>query len=175
MRGLEILVGLVLRVAVAIVGEGEAPTALAVVANDVAARGPLVDVVPEEEHRLQILARQIGVRRVVALRVVLAGGERKPEGLERGHSGRGARAPDRTLGTARAEAIPVHAIRFESAHLDVHRMREIRSRAVRAGAHDVRHGLVPSDEPIDVHRRHRHSATRERIGREAGPKDDAVR
>ena len=173
--GLQICVGLVLGVAVAIVGEAEAPAALGVVANDVAVRRPLVDVVPEKEHRLQILARQVGVRRVVALGVVLAGCEREPEGLGRSHGGRGARAPDRTFGTACAEAIPVRAIGFESAHLDVHRMREVRRRSVRARAHDVRHGLVPSDEPIDVHGRRRHSATRERIGREAGPEDDAIR
>ena len=72
MRGLEISVGLVLGIAVAVVGEGEAPTTLAVVANDVAARRPLVDVIAEEEDRIEIFSREIGVRGVVPLRVVLA-------------------------------------------------------------------------------------------------------
>ena len=158
MCALEIAIGLVLGVAVAVVGEGEAPAAFAVVPNDVAARGPLVDVVAEEEHSLQILARQVGVRRVVALGVVLARREREPEALGRGHGGRGASTPERTLCAACAEAIPVHAIRLESTHLDVHRMREIRCRGVDAGAHDVFHGLVARDEPLDVNGAARHAA-----------------
>jgi hypothetical protein len=36
------------------------------------------------------------------------------------------------------------------------------------------HRLVARHEPFDVHRRGGHAATGERIGREAGPEDDAV-
>src|SRR5712691_2021495 len=55
-RRLKIPVRLVLRVAVAVVGEAVAPPTFAVLANDVAARGPLVDVVAEKEDRMEILA-----------------------------------------------------------------------------------------------------------------------
>src|SRR5207247_10960021 len=102
-RRLEIRVGLVLRVPVAVVRQAEAPPALGVLANDVAASVPLVDVITEEEDRVQILACEVGVRRVVALRVVLAGGEREVQRLRcRTDSWCGARSADGTLGAARA-------------------------------------------------------------------------
>ena len=71
-RRLKVPIRLVLRVAVAVVGKREAPAPLAVVANDVAARRPLVDVIAEEEDRIEIFSRETRVRGVVPLGVVLA-------------------------------------------------------------------------------------------------------
>src|SRR2546430_1528467 len=78
-RGLKILVGPVLRVPIAVVGEAEAPAALRVLPDDVAAGVALVDVVPEEEHDVKVLACDGGVSSVVAMRVVLARGESEAE------------------------------------------------------------------------------------------------
>src|SRR5439155_4026294 len=130
MRRLKIFVGLVLRIAIAVVGEAEAPAALAVVTDDVATRRPLVDVVAEKKDRVEILARQIRVGRVVALHVVLAGGEGETERLRCGARGRRrAGSADGALDTARAEAIPVHPVRIEATHFDVDRVGELREGA----------------------------------------------
>ena len=153
MRRLKILVGLVLRVAIAVVGEAEAPAPLAVVTDDVPTRRPLVDVVAEKKDGVEILARQVRVRRVVALHVVLAGGEGETERLRCGARGRRrAGSADGALDTARAEAIPVHPVRIEATHFDVDRMGELREGARSARAHNVFHSVIAGNEPFDADR-----------------------
>ena len=175
MRRLKILVGLVLRVAIAVVGEAEAPAPLAVVTDDVPTRRPLVDVVAEKKDGVEILARQVRVRRVVALHVVLAGGEGETERLRGSARGRGgAGAADGTLDAGGTEAVPVDAVRFERAHLDVHGVRELGERAGSARAHHVLHGIVARHCPLDIHGRAPHPSARERVGRETRPQNDAV-
>ena len=174
-RRLQVLVHLVRRVAVAVVGEREGPPSARVVADAVAAGVALVDIVPEEDDGVQILFRERGVRRVVALGVVLARREREAERRgRRGGRGRGAGTADRALGPAGAEPVPVHPIRFEAGRVHVDRVREIGYRRDGAAADDVLERLVAGDAPLDVDRRGAHAATLERIHRQARPQDDGV-
>src|SRR2546428_740677 len=119
-RGLKVLVGPVLRVTIAVVGEAEAPAALGILPHDVAAGVALVDVVAEEQHHVEILARHGGGGGVVALRVVLAGGEREAQ-IQHGADRRGRPRPaDRALPAAGTEPVPVAASWLQAAHGNKH-------------------------------------------------------
>jgi hypothetical protein len=182
-RGLQVAVGLVLRVAHAVVVERDG------LAADVAAhqhlrhrerRGApaaLVHVVAGVQDEVEVLAREVGVRRVEPLLVVLAADHPEAQQL-RGRTGRGHRAgaTDRRLLAGDAEAVPPPAVRLEPGQLDVHAVRDVRRRRHRARPHDLRERLVGRELPVDVDGCGGHAAVGvERRRGEARPQHHAVR
>ncbi len=115
------------------------------------------------------------MRAVVALLVLLAGREGELEArVVRVRCGRRARAADGARRLAGEEAVPVHAVGLQAAHLDVHAVGEGGIGRDLATLHDVATVFVARDLPAYADRLGRHASAVERIGREAGPQDDAV-
>ena len=150
MRRLEIGIGLVERVAPAVVDQVEAKrevarqrarerTALPIRRN----MPVFVDVVAVVHHEVEGFVGDAAPCGVEASLPALASGRREPPlRNRRAGRGQGARAPDRAFGAARAEAVEIVARRFQCADLDVHRMRELGPGGRSAGADDLLHRLV---------------------------------
>ena len=157
-RGAQVGVGLVARVAHAVLGK-RIGLARVVRAHMVAAPGRLVDVIAEEGDQVRRVGDDVAVGAVVALLVLLAGGEREAQRRRRRVGrGRGARAADRARRVARHEAVPVPAIGLEAFDVDVHRMRPGRRGLGRARRDDAAHGFVRSDFPAHRDQRRSQSA-----------------
>jgi hypothetical protein len=176
--GLEVGIGLVLRVAVAVVLERDdlrTGVRAHVAARDrVFVRAVLVDVVAEVDDEVEILARHVPVGRVVAVLVLLAGGEREVQRVRRtGRSGlRPAHRADLAAGT---EAVEVLGAGPQAIELDVDAVAPLGSGLVLAAAHDAPEAVVERDLPVHVHIAVRHAAAAQRGGREPGPQHRAVR
>jgi hypothetical protein len=174
-RGLQMRIGLVQRIAVAERRQLRR-NAAAVVPHVARAPGAFVDVVAEVHDEVQRLRRHVAVGREVALLVLLARREgeaqrrRGPVAFRR----RGARAPGRAACAVRCEAIPIDAARPQSLHLDVHRVRQLRACRGRTLRDNAPEGLVVRDLPAHLDRRVAHAATLQRLGREPRPEHHAV-
>ena len=97
----------------------------------------------KEQHGIEFFGRHVAQRRIIALLVLLAGGEGEAQCRRLGCGlGRRARAADRARLAVHCEAIPVGPIGPEAGDIDMHRMRPARqggNRFVRA---------VGQDEPM---------------------------
>jgi hypothetical protein len=135
----------------------------------------LVDVVAEKGDEIHRLLREVTVRGIEALLVMLARRERESQPiLGRFPSGEGAGPPDRRRSAANIEAIPVPTIGLEAVHLRVHRMREVWRRNCFAALHHPAHRFVRGHFPAHVHIRASHPAPDQRIRRQARPEHDAI-
>jgi hypothetical protein len=172
---LQVRVGLVLRVAVAILDHG-AGLATGVLADVVDAPGGLVDVVADEHHDVHVLVEKMAVRAVVALLELLARPQPETE-LARvaGCRRRGARASDPAHLVAGHEAVPVPPGRFEARDLHVDAVAAAGERVDRAAPHQPREPLVGGHLPADGDRLRIHAAAVQRFGRQSAPEHDAVR
>src|SRR5206468_7177270 len=102
-----------------------------------------VDVVTEVHDQIEIVAEHVAVRVVVALLVLLAGGEGQAHTLVVAVcGGRRSCATGGTHLTARSKAIPVPPTRLEVLDLDVDRVRERGSRADDPPLDDPSHAIV---------------------------------
>ncbi len=176
MRGLQVAVGLVLRIARAVVGQ-RIGLVHALGAGRVAqvVGSPFVDIVAQKRHQVGIGGGDMAVRRIAAELPVLARGDRQQQ--PRRHAsrrGRGAGAPGRADRVAQHEAVPVPARRFQPLDVDMHAVRQRGRGGRRALGGDAGKGLVVRHFP--AHReRHRRARLRvERIGQDAGPENDGV-
>ena len=172
-HGPQVRVGLVLRVADAVVLERSdlRPDMLADLA--VAARA-LVDVVAEVDDQVEVVLGHVLVGGIQARLEVLARGEGEPQliGL-RARGGHGAGPGDRALGVAGAEAVPVRAVGVQAIHLDVDRVAELGRGDRRAAAHDLLHRVVGRELPAHLDVLGGHPAARlQRLGGQACPEDD---
>ena len=177
MRGLEIRIGPILRVAVAVVLERRDLVA-AVHANPpgFGIARVLIDVVAEVKDEVEIFGGEMTVGREVAGLEMLTGDEGEPETIgRRAERRQGPRASDRARRIAHVEPIPVPPIGPQPFDVHVHRVRPLRRRAHDAASNDLRHLVVFGDFPPDVHRNRRHAAALQRIGRQPCPQNDAGR
>ena len=126
-----------------------------------------VDVIAQVKHQIELVLGHVLVRRVISLLEMLARSEGESHFRRAGIRGRHrARAADRALGVAGAEAIPVPAIRLETIDFDVHRVAELRRGDARAVAQHVAHAVIRGDFPRDFDRFRRQAAAGfERAGR----------
>jgi hypothetical protein len=138
----------------------------------------LVDVVAEVHDQLDVvLKRQVGVGRVIAVRVVLTRDEREAErGRTRAHERRRPGPPDRADLRAPLKAVPVLRARLQPRDLRVHRVDLRGQRLHRIAAHDlaelrVRRELIahPVCLVLEV------AVLLQRRGRQARPQHDPVR
>ena len=145
-RGLEVRIRLVDRVAQAIVLERER---LGGVMRSDAAHAPLlINVVADVHDQIEVVGRQRAVGRVVPVLVHLAASDRELELAERRATlGRRARAPDRALRFAAFEPVPVVACGIQARDLDVHRVRPVRGRIGLAGANHAAKRRRPRRSP----------------------------
>ncbi len=178
-RGLQVRVGLVLRVALAVVGEVD--DLVVGVRADVAARRRvrvrvvLVDVVAEVDDQVEVLRRHVLVGRVVAVLVLLAGRERERQRAD-GSGRRRLRAPDRADLAVGLEAVEVLEARLQADRLGVHRVRLARHRGLLTARDDLRERFVLGDLPLHLDRLVRHAAAAaQRRRREPRPQHRAVR
>ena len=176
-RGLEVRVALVDRVAVAVGGNGH--RFRAVVLPRQRRRHPvLVDVVAEEQHQVEILLRHVLVGGVEAHLEVLARGEREADPLGRvSLRDERAGAPDRAPLATHLELVPVPAAGLQAVDVDVHRVREVGIREGHAAAHDAAHVFVGRHVPVhgDAHGIDAAAAVRgERLDGQPRPQHDAV-
>ena len=147
--GLQVPVGLVERVAVAILVERRRPPAV-VAAHEVASPRRLVDVVAEMHDEVDVLGRHVAEGGVVALLVLLAGGEGEVECRQPLRRLRCSLGPaDRAGDAAHREAIPIGPAGLQPAHLDMHRVRPAGFGDRLAAGHDPSHRLVLGDRPVD--------------------------
>ena len=112
--------------------------------------GPLVDVVADEHHEVEVLDGHAGVRGVVAVAPVLARGD--PEAhLVGGDAGAGERpgAALRAGAPVDGEPVPVPGVGLEAARLDVDRVGQGGDRRCGAGGDDRGEGLVARHLPVD--------------------------
>ena len=178
MRGDQIPIHFVERVAVAIVDKGIELVAVVRAHAPVdapAVRAALVDVVAAVKDEIELLFRDAAERGEVAVFVVIAAAHCEPQSIDQGADGRrGSRPPDLADLVAGAEAVPVVMRRIEAGHLGVHAVTELRSRERRAASHDRREPGVACHLPVDFDIDHRHAAALERPGRQPRPQDDAV-
>ena len=172
-QALQIRIGLVLRVTVAVVGQRARLTAN-VAANAAGPPRPLVDVIAHKHHQVQILGLQVTVSRVIAELEVLAGAEPEPQPQRYlARSRRRPRAPDRTHRVARHEPIEVQARRLKARHLHVHAVRPRRSRNRGPALHDTPERLILGDLPVDGDRIGADPAAIERLRRQPRPQHHA--
>ena len=128
MQGLQIRVGAIKRVAIAIAGEvGGGWTVM--LAHDPIRESvrisDFVDVIPKEDHEVGILLGHVPVSAEVSHLPVRTRGEGEPHTLRlcsRRWSGLG--AAYRALLTQCREAVPIGAPRLEATHLHMHRIRK---------------------------------------------------
>lgn len=166
---LQVGIGLVAGIAVAVLRQrvGFRPFVLAHVA---AAPGRFIDVIAEEDHQVEFLLRQVAVRGIEALLVLLAGGEGETQAADRGAGGgRRARSANGAHGIAGHEAVPVPARRFQASHLDMHAVRMLRFGHRPSGADDGAKPLIPRDFPAHFDRRRGQAAAIHGIGRQPRP------
>ena len=175
-RGAEIGIALVKRVPDPIVVE-RVRLGSAVLAHVILAPRRFVDVVTEVHDQIEIVAEHVAVRVVVALLVLLAGGEGQAHTLVVAVcGGRRSCATGGTHLTARSKAIPVPPTRLEVLDLDVDRVRERGSRADDPPLDDPSHAIVSRHFPFDRDDLGWHPARRHERGRcQAGPEHDARR
>ena len=155
--GLEVGVGFVLAVAGAVVVEGveggkgvDAGAVLGAV---------LVDVVAEEEDGVDVGFGDVAVGDVVAVLVVLAGGEGEAEAVDLfRRRGGGAGASDGAGGVGVVEAVEELAVGGQAGDLDVDGVAEFGRGGGGAAAEDLVHGRVGGDLPTDAHRLGGHAA-----------------
>ena len=139
--GLEVGIGPVERVAVPVVGERRHLSGRGV-PDDVAVPH-LVDVVAQVDDQLRLLSRHMAVRGVVAVLVVLAGGEGEAEAP--GNLSGGGRGPEPAgwaPAPARVEPVPVPPPRLEPLDLGVDGVSEFRESAALPGPDDLPEGVV---------------------------------
>src|SRR3954452_5556668 len=106
---------------------------------------------------IEVARSHIAIGGVVALLVLMAGGEGETEpAVARGR--RGARAPDRAHRRTGPEPVPVDAARPQAFRLGVYGMRQLRGRPLDALGGDAGKSLVLRDLPLDLDRRRRHAA-----------------
>jgi len=176
-RGLEVRVALVDRVAVAVGGDGRRLGAV-VLPRQRRRHAVLVDVVAEEQHQVEVLLRHVLVGVVEAHLEVLARGERKADPLWRvlvRHER--ARSPDRAPFAPHLELVPVPTGRLQMVDVDVHRVGEVGIGEGHTAAHDVAHAVVGRDVPLHrhAHRIDAAAAVRgERLDRQPRPQHHAV-
>ena len=170
---LQVAIRLIERIAVAIFLERSRATAL-VTTHQIASPAALVDIVAEEQHRVQFLVGHVALRGIETLLVLLA--RREGEAQRRhvlGPVGRGARAADRTGLALHGEAIPVEAVGPQPLDIDMHRVAPLRLGGRPARVHDLLHPLVLGDRPADGDRAVEPFGW---IGRhQAGPQHDRCR
>jgi hypothetical protein len=173
MAGLQVAVGFIERVAPAVLRQGRGRGA-AVLAHARAAVTDLVDVVAQEKHQVEVFAGQVAVRGVIALFVLLTGGEgeTEPAGRVAPH-GCGQRAAHGAGGAGVVEAIPVFAPGLEPPWLDVQGMRKGGLGRGAARLHDLAEPVVLGDFPM---RRRGLGRRRARIGpqHQPGPQHRAI-
>ena len=167
-RGLERGIGLVLGVAIPVLGE-RAHVAALVPAYPVRVRGVLVDVVAEKHDEIEILGRHVAPGRVVTVIPPLAARDGEVEGGDL-HVGsrRGARATDHALLAERAEAIPIPPAGSQARGLGVHAVRPRLIGRLHAPRGDVREALVARDLPAHL------DEPRQITAHEARPQHHAV-
>src|SRR5215813_10554276 len=161
MQGLQIRIGAIKRVAIAIAGEvGGGWTVM--LAHDPIRESvrisALIDVIAKEDHEVGILLGHVPVSAEVSRLPVRTRGEGKPHTLRlcaRCWGGLG--AAYRALLTQCREAIPMGAPRLEAAHLHMHRMRKPASTC--RPIHPTRVAWAPG---ASTAQRHRASAPRTR-------------
>ena len=173
-RRLQVRVGPVQRVAVAVVTE-QFDLVAGVLPRPAVTALILVDVVTQVKDQIEVVLEHVPVGGEEPGLVVLAGHERHPQLVDR-RTGRRERpgATDAARLATRAEAVPVPAVRLESLHLDMDRMPERRGRHGGAALHDVGHPLIPGDLPAHLHRLVRHAAAFERYRSQTGPEHRTV-
>lgn len=179
MAGLQVRVALVLRVAVAVAGDRQRFAHALVRAERSAAARPLVDVVAELLHQVEVLRGHPRVRRVEPVGVALAGGERERHRVEPGAGLRGSlRTADRAHLRAGLEAVGVLRPGAEYFYLGVHAVAELGSGDLGPAGGDPAEALVLGDLPLHRHGAVGHAAATV-LGtggrREPGPQHDATR
>src|SRR5688572_18502905 len=108
-------------------------------AND----GALVNVIAVVEDEIEALVGDAPPRGEVPVLVTLAAGDREAHARHRRARGRQrAAAPDRAALAAEGELVMVIAAGLKSAHLDVHRVAELRMVNRLAWLHGLTHGLL---------------------------------
>ena len=180
---LEVVVALVLRVPLPVVGQRDdlvrrhVPAhVLVVVAGAVLARGVLVEVVAEVDHRVEVVApREVPVGGEVPGLQVRAGHHAEAQVVRaRGRGGGGPGAPDRAREPLVEEPVVVRGPRAEPGRLELHGVVAAGARGERARGHHVGEAAVAGDLPAHGHARAATGAGG-RVGgrREPGPQDDA--
>ncbi len=135
-----------------------------------------VDIVAIMEDEIEVLAREVSVRAVIAVLEILASHDAELEALDgRLRERQRARAAAEAALSACGEAVPIGALRLQPADLDMHAVRGLGSGDHLALRDDRGETVIARHLPVDRHRRHRHPAMRfERIGGEPGPDDETV-
>ena len=175
MRGLQVSVGLVLGVPVAVVVQ-RGQFATHVLAGFAVAGRSFVNVIAQVNDQVQVLAGQVLQRREQACLVVLATGKGKPQPIRRAFGRRSrSRAADRAGFAGGLEPVPVSASRLESLDLHVDAVSQPRRSRGGPGLDDLGHCLVGSDLPGDRHILRRHASTFKRLGRQSRPEHHALR
>ena len=152
MRGLKVRVTAILRVADPIVVQAHRLVA-DVPARRAGRRTVLVDVVAHVHDEVHVFLGEILVCRVEAVLEVLTRHERELHAAWLAAGCREGPSPaDRALLFARAEAIPVLAVRREIADVHVHRVRDRGPRHGHASSHDVPQARIESDFPVHRNR-----------------------
>ena len=148
MHGLQVGVGAVLRVALAVVVERGGLGRRSTARTGFSCGRVFVDVVAEVEHDVEIFLGEVPVRREVALLPVLAGREAEAHAIDVGvAAGRGPGPSDRALPRAGAEAVPVGPRRAEAVDFDVDGVGAQRRRVDAAAGDQLREPLVLGDLP----------------------------
>src|SRR6476659_2423575 len=179
MRRDEMAIGLVLRVPVAVIDDGE--DLLAVVLPDdrgiASAVGTiLVDVVAGVEDEIKPLIGDSAKRREIAGLVVIAAAYREAKSLDDRIGGWGGPgATDLTDLAAGMEAVPVFASRLKPLHFDVHAVAKLGSGNLDTLLFNRPESLVVFYFPTDFDLGGGHAAAVERIGSEPRPQHDTVR
>ena len=182
-RGLQVGVGLVLRVPLAVAGQADGLRAFVVArvaaADHVAVLLVLVQVVAQVQHQVRVVLRQPRVGGEVAVLVLRAAGERhgqRRRRLVQRRAGQG--AAHRADVLAGAEPVEVFAPRAQAAQLHVHRVRGFDPGMLDAAGYYRAHARVLSHFPRhrDVAGGHAAQAVLGHgVHGQAGPDHEAVR
>ncbi len=135
-----------------------------------------VDVVAQVNDEIDIFPGEVLIGGEVAGFVVLARGEGEAEAFGQHVGGRrGARAALGADFATDSELIPIPPIGPQNLDFNVDGVGPLGRGGGGAGFDDTRHGFVVAELPCDFDGFGRNAATHfERLGREAGPKDDAI-
>ena len=173
MHRLQVRVALVKRIALAVVVQRQRPPA-AVHAHRIAGNGVFVDVVAQEQHRVQVFLAHVPIGAVVAMLPSLAGGVSQPQ-LLRHRIGRreSSGAPGGAFPVAGHEAVEVPAVRLQAGHFHVDRMGQRGLGLGLAALRDAAELLVVRHFPAHGHRLCA-QALEPSVGQQAGPQHDAV-
>ena len=185
-RGLQVGIGAVERVAVAVVGQRRGHRqrvgARQRMARRLGRHGVFVDVVAQEQHGVQVFVHHVAVGGVVAVLPALARGEGQAHALRQRLGRRGGAGARHGRGrVAVHEAVEVPAVRLQAGHLDMHGMAQRRQRRGLALAHDAAKAFVLGDFPAHGQRVGQAAAGRagghgagHRAVQQAGPEHEAV-